>query len=163
MALNIITAEKGDYQGDVFLSCEVNDGKQTVTARLSEKQKDGTLFPNFASISSGSVIEGNLWQSAKGYWYIFPPKPETAKKGGFGGGNVSKLMDKKNESIEKHTDRKEEGIKISSTMRDAVLCAIAEYNKDKTDLSSLPELIEKWREFLWMHWDVETTKYPPFN
>ena len=41
--------------------------------------KDGTVFPDFDDIDVGSTLEGKLWQSPKGKWYLFPPKDSPKK------------------------------------------------------------------------------------
>ena len=68
----------------------------------------------------------------------------------------------KQESITKSQDRKDESIKISSTMRDAVLIVTSRNSiKDATDQHIENEIL-RWREFLLNNWDLENQTQPPF-
>lgn len=119
-------------------------------------------FPRFADLKeedtvSGDVVTKDQWKT------LYPPKaPSTGSTGANRGGQIAKAQEKKAQYIEKAQENKEEGIKISATMRDAVLCAIAEYNKDNTNLDTLDELIRKWRKILWLEWDKTDMDFPPF-
>lgn len=109
-------------------------------------------------------VEGEYVEKQNGQWLnknLYPPKEE--KPAGKFGGGVAKAQETKAAMIKVAQENKDESIKISSTARDAVLCAIAEYEKDKTNLSTLEELIEKWRKYLWMNWEKTNTDYPPFK
>lgn len=118
-------------------------------------------FPNFANLNEGDSVMGDI--VVKDQWKtLYPPKTTTTGQiGGNKGGFIAKAQEKKAEYIERAQENKEEGIKISATMRDAVLCAIAEYNKDPHNLDTLEQLISKWRKVLWFEWDNHNT-YPPF-
>lgn len=121
-------------------------------------------FPNFANLAVDSMVVGELEIKQNGAYTNKSLKtPATGTTGAYRGGSgaITKAMEKKEASIEKFQDNKEEGIKISATMRDAVLCAIAEYNKDQHNLDTLEELIRKWRKILWFEWDKHS-EYPPF-
>lgn len=121
-------------------------------------------FPNFANLEVGSEVASELEIKQNGNYTNKSLKtPANRTTGAYtrSSGAITKAMEKKEASIEKFQDNKEEGIKISATMRDAVLCAIAEYNKDPHNLDTLEELIRKWRKILWFEWDKHT-EYPPF-
>ena len=162
MGLNIKEVTTGEWNGKRKLDVLVNGGSNVgdVKATIWEDQKDGSRFPGFDEIAVGSVIEGVLYNKpGTNFYNIYPPRPQ--KQGGMGG-NVAKMMDKKQENIEKTLDRKEDSFKVSGTARDAVLCAIAEYEKDKTNLDTLEQLITKWRQWLWINYDKTDKDFPPF-
>lgn len=118
-------------------------------------------FPNFANLIVGDSVSGDL--VTKGQWItLYPPKnPATGQIGGKNGGFIAKAQEKKAEQIEKAQENKSESIKIASTFSSAVNCAIAEYNKDATNLDTLEELIRKWRKILWFEYDSHN-QFPPF-
>jgi hypothetical protein len=68
-------------------------------------------------------------------------------------------METKAANIEKAQDNKAENIKISSTMRDAVLITVSEAQHDAT--VDYGERIKYWRAWLWKQWD-DTSGLPPF-
>lgn len=153
------------------LSGEGLDGIVTDVS-INAKDKSGTPFPNFTTMMTGHTVEGDFWTSSTGKKYLFPPKPQpgvaqgrggagiTGAKSGFGN-NISRVMDKKAENIAVAQDNKEHGIKISSTMRDAVLIATTIVNNSQVEGSAgdMKDLIKSWRKWLWDNWDVEE---PPF-
>lgn len=121
-------------------------------------------WPNYDALIGGMEVDGDYVEKQNGQWLnknLYPLKEE--KPAGKFGGGVAKAQEKKAEMIKVAQENKEEGIKVSSTARDAVLCAIAEYTNDKTNLSTLEELIEKWRRYHWMNWEKTNTDYPPFK
>ena len=137
-----------------------------VTGSVWKKQKDGSDFPDFDKIVEGAEIELNSWVNPKtGKKSFYPPKLATGAYRASSGAKtaqIAKVMEQKSASIQKAQDFKSENIRVSSTMRDAVLIATTIYNGDKTDLSNMEELISKWRLWLWSHWE-DTNNYPPFN
>lgn len=121
-------------------------------------------FPDFANLTIGSALVGELKKNDKGYLNLYPPRAATASTGPRRP-NMERVMEKKEASIEDFTDKKELGIKISSTMRMAVDCAIAEYNKDGGKANTthdLTDLILKWRKWLWENWSATDTDFSPF-
>ena len=65
--------ERKDYQGEQYYDVTLEDGRK---ARLNEKTKKGEVYPDWENLKPGAEIDdAQLWQSEKGYWYIFPPKP----------------------------------------------------------------------------------------
>ncbi len=120
------------------------------------KKGTGEVFPNFDSLMTGSIVHGEYWETPdKSKKYLFPPKPQNASpraSGGFTGGNASKLMKEKQENIEASQDRKEHSIKESSSIRDSVQLALAEFNADST--VNLEERIGYWRKFLLDNWKL---------
>lgn len=141
-----------------YKACEVLD-----ESGASFKVNVWSDFPDFANIKAGSVVRAKLEQKGQ-YWNIVSETQAKPK-----GGNpaykqkiIEETMERKEKSISNFQSNKEESIKISSTMNKAVDLAIAEYNLDKTNFDNLDVLITKWREWLWTHWDVQPTQYPPF-
>lgn len=122
-------------------------------------------FPNYANLAVDQTVEGEVKTSPDGKWRNLVPLPTGTTPGGANrgqsGGFIAKAMEKKEAGIEKAQENKNESIKIASTFGKAVDCAIAEYNKDATNLDTLEELIRKWRKILWFEFDNHN-EYPPF-
>ena len=122
-------------------------------------------FPHYADLVAGYKVEGEIKEDKFGKVLeakFATPNATRGNSGAYRAGQIEKAQATKQTYIRESQDAKFESIKVSSTMRDAVLCAIAEYQKKTNDLSSLEELILKWREWLWNNFDVESDKYPPF-
>lgn len=136
------------------------NGEITTDVSANKKDKNGIMFPNFESWMAGHEVEGDLWTSQTGKKYLFPHKPQTTQGGApraFGGGMGAKLMDKKNENIEKAQDNKQHGIKEAGSMSGAVNMAVAEYNNYEGDEELRPTmkwLVEKNRKILLDMWDL---------
>ncbi len=87
-------------------------GAQFQNVSINRVSKKGETFPNFDTLTNSSEVDGVLWQSPKGGWYLFPPKPETPQGGaprGNGGAYKSKqimeAMDTKARNIAEAQDR----------------------------------------------------------
>ena len=104
--------------------------------------------------------EGDLVKNDKGYWKLVTKKAVAGAN--FKAQQVEKTMERKEKSIAHFQDEKEWSIMVSSTMRDAVSLAIAEYTINKQSLDSLDRCVLKWREWLIENWSVEKTDKPPF-
>lgn len=138
------------------------DGDQTLdNVSVNRVNKEGEVFPNFDGLVPSTTVKANLWTSKAGKRYLFAPKPQGGSNKGVKSQVIEKAMERKETSIGKFQDNKELGIKISATMRDAVLCAIAEHSKPN-NIETLESLISKWRKILWFEWDKHT-EFPPFN
>lgn len=109
-------------------------------------------FPNFATTTFGSLVEGDLVEKEKnGYktFTIYPPKQATTgTTSGNKGAMASKMMDKKAENIAVAQDRKEESINKSACQRDAVLLTTTFYKDQMMTDSEIAEKIEHWRKYL---------------
>jgi len=118
---------------------------------ITEKVSDwtGTVKEN------GQEVEGEVVKNEKGYYRFMPPKAVAGAS--FKAQQIEKAVERKEKSISSFQGNKENGIKIASTMRDAVLCAIAEF-KERPD-EKLEDLITKWRHWLWSYWDVDIKDY----
>lgn len=119
---------------------------------INKFDKNGTVFPNFDNLEKGQTIEGESWQSSTGKWYVYPPKPQGGANRGSGA--MTKVMERKESSISKSMDRKEEGIMTSSTMRDAVLIALAELGNNQDHLNYASRILH-WRKWLLDNWNIE--------
>lgn len=150
----------------------VNEDKiESLEVSINKTSKKGEVFPNFDKLAVGQEIEGELWQSTVGKEYLFPPRVAKAGQGGTYKGQVGRVVkeaqERKEASISLSQDRKEWGIKVSSTFGKACEFAVAEWQEQKkvdpTFSATLEKLFEKWREYLWMNYDVGETQYPPFK
>lgn len=158
-----------EKKGDDWVVATLESGEANVS--INRTSKKGEAFPNFDGIAPGAEVEGELWQSAAGKWYLFPPKPQASHGGpnrGNGGAYKAKMieetMQKKEASIGRFQDSKEFSIKVSSTFRAAVDSALEEYRASANISLARPDvtaLFRKWREFYWNEFDVIETDYPP--
>lgn len=130
------------------------DGYPTENVSVNRKNKKGEVFPNFDGIVEGANVEGVLWKSDAQKWYLFAPDEKKAGNGAnfANNGGAMRMMDKKNTNVREAMDAKEKAVKIASTMRDAVLLAIAQH-QDPNVPPNLAEAILQWRQWLWLHWD----------
>lgn len=124
-----------EKKGEDWVLASLESGEKDVS--INRTSKKGEVFPNFDTLTPGMSVEGELWQSGAGKWYLFPPRPETNATGanrGQGGAFKQKMiedsMNKKNESITRFQGQKEESIKQMSAQRDAVLIVTTFY-KDR--------------------------------
>src|SRR3990167_4532288 len=133
-----------------------DDVAQYANTSINKVNKKGEVFPNFDEISNGGSVKGNLWQSPQGKYYLFAPKLNAGANkasGGYKTQVIEKAMERKDASIGKFQDNKEQSIKISSTMRDAVLLTIAEKGDGVMTAEDMAENIIKWRKWLVNHWE----------
>ncbi len=145
-------------------------GKAMKTATLKdeggteiEKVAIWSSYPDFANLAEGSTIVAEIETKVNGqYTNLSLKSPATGNFGASKTTQINNAMEKKADMITKAQDNKGESIKIAGTMRDAVLCAIAEYNKDPHNLDTLEQLITKWRRTLWFEWE-NTNDFPPFK
>lgn len=111
-------------------------------------------FPNFTTITFGSVVEGDIVEKQSGNFKnitLYPPKPVyTPKSGGFSGG-VKAMVAEKAKNIEHSQDRKDNSIQLSSTFRDATMLTVAQMKG--TENWSNDEVQEKWK--MWRSWLME--------
>ena len=137
------------------VSLKSPDGQTLTDVSINRKNKKGEVFPNFDAIVQGGMVDGNYWRSDAGKNYLFAPDPEGPKGVVGGKGNIGRAMERKEQSIEKFQDNKEEGIKTSSTLRDAVILAKTEVDAELVPASELTARIEHWRTWLLAHWDLK--------
>lgn len=133
---------------------------------INRVNKKNETFPNFDDIQNGGTVEGELWKSEKGRYYLFAPKVRaTGSTGAYKAQQIEKTMARKEESIEKFQDSKEQGIAISGAQRDAVLIVTMLFNsqnlppEEEIDKQQIKEEIIKWRNWF-LSSDFKDT--PPF-
>ncbi len=121
-------------------------------------------FPGYTDLMNGGTVEGEI-VPAKDPRYLPSLKPQTSGKSAprapQGPLAVVKEVSK---GVERAQDRREDGIKISATQRDAVLCAVAEFQENRRLTSggpTLEEYYQKWRAYFWKNYDVSDTDFPP--
>jgi hypothetical protein len=115
-------------------------------------------FPGFNEINAASEIEGNLWNKpGTDKWTLYPLKPQGGANKGQSGGfkaGMKEMVKEKQEGIKLAQENKENGIKVSSTMRMAVDVVIATLANEKIiDESIIKGEISKWRAWLWEEWE----------
>lgn len=150
------------------ISLTRESGDKLTEVSVNRKSKKGEVFPNFDELAAGQTIEGELWQSPAGKWYLFPPRPvKQASSGAYKQKVMEEAVARKETSIKQFQGSKEYSIKVSSTFRAAVDSAIAEYQEMRRVSiavdANLEKLFEKWREYYWFTFDVDDKTYPPFK
>lgn len=154
---------------------EVPLGTEYKEVSINRTNKWGELFPGFDDLQPGRDVEGEIWQSGQGKWYLFAPKPQTTQGGAYSankGGYTAKTnqikqaikqaQERKEESIGKTLDRKEESIRLSAAQRDAVLIVNTLLGKGEEpwEDGAIKEAIIEWRN--WFLLDDEFNNPPPF-
>lgn len=147
-------------------------GKIWAITKMTLKDEEGKItegVTTFDGVQNGATIEGEIIKNEKYGGYEFKKsvsqfRPDFMKKNA----QMEKVMERKETSIGKFQDNKEWSIKVSSTMRDAVLLTIAEYSKrdnnsNGTYTPDFEKSILRWRQWLLENWDVEPTDIPPFK
>lgn len=143
-----------------IISITDENGKKTADVSVNRVNKKGETFPNFDGITLSADVEGELWQSPTGKWYLFAPKLGGGPRRASGGSLETVKQVAKN--VEKSQERKEDGIKVSATFRDATLLAVAEYQANRSLSStgpSLETLWSKWRQFCVDNWGIEDAPF----
>lgn len=155
--------------GTVLIEAELVDvsGTDCGKATIWRTDKNNVMFPGFDTIMTGMSIEGNLWVSPQGKATLYPPKPQTPNTGPSGAskGGIKAAQERKESSINKSMDRKEESIAFAASFRDATLISITLY-KDK-DVSDDEFKIRwhSWQEWLYKRFEngMDVTNKPPFE
>ncbi len=139
----------------VFIDVE---GKE-IEATIWKTDSKGSVFPGFDTLSVGSEIEGNPWTNpTTGKVNIYPPKE---KKAGGNSANISNLMDKKAENIEKAQDRKSESIAYFNSVNSAIaLINTKAYTEGGNALMDYREFIQKERDWFLAEYKKWTEKSP---
>lgn len=108
-------------------------------------------FPGFNDLMNGGAVEGEISKKMNGQYEqktLYPMRPQ-APQGGSRGAGMAKLVEKKAEAIEKAQDRKEDGIKLSATFRDAGMLTSAMVHAGllRTEMD-IKDAHRKWRTWL---------------
>ena len=137
----------------------LDEGGENKSVRINQK------FSLFNQLEEGMEIEGEINPSeykGKTYYWLNDLKKQFIPKAS----GIQKAMDRKEHSINNFQGRKEDGIKISSTARDATLIVTNFYPEfseriDKEDKIKAEWL--KWRSWLYDRWDENPkSDLPPF-
>jgi hypothetical protein len=111
-------------------------------------------FPDYANIVTGSVIKGKLEQDGQ-FWKLITAIDEQ-KKGNpnFRTQQMEKVMEKKEASIEKFQESKNDSIILASTFRDATLLTVAQLGKLTIPIGEkeIEEMWLRWRTWLANNW-----------
>lgn len=130
------------------------------TGTIWEKDKEGAIFPNFATLAPGHEFEANAWTNPTNNKISFyAPKPKAATNGAKGGGmtGVKAAQERKGQMIEEAQDRKNDAIMLSGAMRDASLVVTALVTSGEYALPDA-ELKDRWREWRDFFLDEHRTK-----
>lgn len=87
---------------------------------VNRTNKKGEVFPGFDTIRAGAEVEGTLWQSSTGKYYLFAPDPAKAKPAGAMAG-MKAAQERKAEGIKEAQENKNMSIMIAAAFRDATL------------------------------------------
>jgi hypothetical protein len=146
---------------------EGKTGNKYHLATLREESEEGTESKvssfDLAGKKIADIVEGEIVQN--GQYHNFKIKKEFTT-GGKGAG-VSKAVEiaqvRKETSINKTLDRKEDSFKITATFRDATI--LTQIWSQKTPFPTTEEIEEKWKHFrifLLNNYDVEITDTKAF-
>lgn len=114
--------------------------------------------PDYALAIPGAELHRNIYQEGK-YWNLIKiavDKPKSNWKSQ----EMEKTMASKNQYIQQSMDKKEEAIKMASTIRMAVDIVNAQSSSYK-NYEDIQAGVKFWREFLWKEWD-NVGGMPPF-
>lgn len=117
-------------------------------------------FPRFPDLTIGTEVEGDIVEKQNGQYVnrsLYAPKQPTGRTGGNSGVKVA--MERKEASIAKFQDKKEESIALSGAQRDAVLIVTELKRVIGLPDEDIQSEIIKWRN--WFLSD-EFKNYPPF-
>ncbi len=151
-----LETKKPDWKVGTFTG---EKGESYTDASINRTDKKGRIFPNFDGLQPGQTIEGNPWKNpVSNKWSIYPIDEKHSTTGNFSPSGANRMMKEKQEGIKESQERKEDSIKVSASMRDAVQLAITEFNANvwptDEDGPNLDILITKWRKWLLNNWDL---------
>lgn len=106
------------------VTLEMGPGSYQEEVSVNRTNKKGEVFPNFDNIKAGNIVEGELWQSPTGKWYLFAPKPKPVGGNKGGAPGVKAAQERKGEMIEKAQETKSRAIQIASSFRDSTMLVI---------------------------------------
>jgi hypothetical protein len=158
--VKIITLDK--KKEDWYKAIVINEAGATIKdVSINKVGKKGDVFPNFDTLAEGQMVEGVLWQSEKGSWYLFPPKEK--KDGVSKSAYMEKVMDKKQDGIKESQEHRDNSVRTSATARDATLIVTTFYGGHKLTDEQIKDKWLKWRRWLWFAFDEEIKTFPPFE
>lgn len=149
------------------VTTKVGDKWNTTLSSAEGSVEGCTLWvKDWPTVALGQEVTGDLVTKVNGQFTnrtLYPAK--TYKSFQAKPGAIKEAMATKAQNISAAQDNKAEVIKISSTMRMAVDCAIAEGEHAKYEGNTgfdFQEAIKRWRQWLWLEWSKEDKDYPPF-
>ena len=135
---------------------ETSTGKRKADATIKGEDghnQDVTIwadFPGFAELNPGATVEGEI-KPASDPKYKPSLSPARSPYKAQGGGYKAKVMEdamvRKETSISKFQDNKEQSIKLISAQRDAVLMVTTFYKDQNLDSTELKEKVVSWRDW----------------
>lgn len=164
------------YKIDWLQMGKTTTGKEKADATLIDEQGnkvDVTIwgdFPAFNTMMPGAEIEGELKEASNPKWkpsLNAPRTPKTASGSNFKTLQVEKAQERKESSINRTLDRKEESIALMSAQRDATLIVTTFYKEAISSdpiLSGEAERIIRKKIVEWRDWYLsnEFTDHLPF-
>jgi len=150
MKYKVITLNKKhiDKINKDVISAELSDERGVVTENVQIWQG----FPDFQTITFGSEVEGEVIQTTNGKFTnvtLYAPKNQnSAQGGGYKAKVMEAAMQRKDASISKFQDNKEESIKTAGILRDTTLLTMAEVGKDGATDEVIKEVWERWHSWL---------------
>ncbi len=110
-------------------------------------------FPNFATIASGSELEGDLVPSKDGKYAptLYPPKVSPVGTFGPNRGGMAKVMETKQANIRESMEVKYDAIKMAGAIRDAVLITVAKMGQAGPSWAdeSIQTELKKWQKYVY--------------
>ena len=131
-------------------------GKPFVEAELIDEAEASFKVSAWAGEFAGDTWEGTLEKNDKGYWKLVSKKAVAGAN--FKSQQIDKVMGRKEESIGRFQDKKEEAIALASAQRDAVLIVTAR------GLATMSTDDIKSEILTWRNWFLSAgfTEHPPF-
>ena len=178
-----ITKKKMKFKIEWLERKETTTGKKKADATIVDEQgksEDVTIwgdFPNFDNLAPGSEIEGEIKPASDPKYkpsLNAPRTPQKAPGGAYKQKMIEDTMIRKETSIAKFQATKEEGIRMMSAQRDAVLLVTTFYkdrigndrvlnqgfSEDEME-SILKKKIVEWRD--WFLLSKDFNDVPPFE
>ncbi len=153
----------------IVTATDLSTGQKQTSVSINEmdKKTGKPAWKDWANMKAGDVLEGKLWQSQKGGWYLFPsqedenangvvvrsPNANFRANGATKGNQIAKAQQVKKENINEAMAQKEESVKQASTFRDATLLTVAELGSGAGD-EQMRETWLRWRQFLLEQWSL---------
>lgn len=133
------------------------NGKPWKITSLTLKDEHGNTIDKvdtFDPVMNGETVEGEITESQYGKNFK-KMTPKAVAGANFKTQQMEKVIERKEQSITKFQDSKEQSIKLASSMSGAINLAIAEQNPS-------PENVIKWRKWILNSWDIDPTDLNAF-
>lgn len=146
--------------GKSFAKLELKDEQGVIHSSVSVWSD----FPNFENLAPGMQVDGelvkkgeytNLVVAKTSYSPNYTPRANSGPTRAF-----AAAQEVKGKQIERSQEHKDNSIKVSSTMRDAVLLVTTFYRDVTMSDKEIEEKVKVWRSKLWEMWE-DHKNYPP--